>query len=328
MVIDKSTGRGCALSIASKTISRQLIEDGIIGKPLLRKPRKQGYDLVRIVDKHGYYMNTNRQQVDELAGEPLWVPSFIDSKQWERSVGQFTTLSPLDSNVEKFLLPYMDDYLQSLTEEELVAMVHEFLIDQGILNTPIRQRNGKTYYFNTFCIYSLDKTSSLFPYESRLKFSLFKVRGESCFNVTVWNKAATQFQVGMTLDDCIKIFLKTNLTTTAPVEPSEFERLVQHIGPPIYERIPENNDETTFDRIRVIVGLPRYLYGSWEELSEEVLKYKPEILQAAVRRIAADRQFKRYGIPINFLKVSNAQLLRDYSLELIFELCLRNSDES
>lgn len=77
-----------------------------------------------------------------------------------------------------------------------------------------------------------------------------------------------------------KIFLKTNLTTTAPVEPSEFERLVQHIGPPIYERIPENNDETTFDRIRVIVGLPRYLYGSWEELSEEVLKYKPEILQA------------------------------------------------
>ena len=132
----------------------------------------------------------------------------------------------------------------------------------------------------------------------------------------------------MTLDDCIKIFIKTNLTTTAPVEPSEFERLVQHIGPPIYERIPENNDETTFDRIRVIVGLPRYLYGSWEELSEEVLKYKPEILQAAIMRIAADRQFKRYGIPINFLKVSNAQLLRDYSLELIFELCLRNSDES
>lgn len=78
MVIDKSTGRGCALSIASKTISRQLIEDGIIGKPLLRKSRKQGYDLVRIVDKRGYYMNTNRQQVDELAGEPLWVPSFID----------------------------------------------------------------------------------------------------------------------------------------------------------------------------------------------------------------------------------------------------------
>ena len=114
MVIDKSTGRGCALSIASKTISRQLIEDGIIGKPLLRKPRKQGYDLVRIVDKRGYYMNTNRQQVDELVGEPLWVPSFIDSKQWERSVGQFTTLSPLDSNVEKFLLPYMDDYKKVL----------------------------------------------------------------------------------------------------------------------------------------------------------------------------------------------------------------------
>ena len=30
--IDKRTGRGCALSIASKTVARRLVDDGIVGK--------------------------------------------------------------------------------------------------------------------------------------------------------------------------------------------------------------------------------------------------------------------------------------------------------
>lgn len=328
MLIDKSTGIGCAQSIASKKISRQLISDGIMGQPILRRPRKQAYDLVCLIDRYEYYINANKQKVEELSDVALWTPSFIEPEVWREAVKHFKILSPLDKNVEKFLLPYMDAYLNNLSEADLITLVHDFLIEQGILNTPIRQRNGNTYYFNTNCIYKLDHNSSLFEYDTRLKLSLFKVRGESCFNLTVWNKAATHFEVGMTLDACIEIFLKTSIATTTPATPTDYERLVQHIGPPIYERIPENKDETTFDRIRVTVGLPRYLFGSWEELSAEVAKYKSEILQNAVTRIAEDRQFKRYGIPINFLKLSNAQLLRDYSLELIFELCPLDSDNS
>lgn len=34
MVIDKTTGRGCAWSIVSKTIIRKLIADGIVGKAI------------------------------------------------------------------------------------------------------------------------------------------------------------------------------------------------------------------------------------------------------------------------------------------------------
>ena len=52
MVIDKTTGRGCALSMASKTVTKELVADGIVGKPIYRKLRmnsKRNYDLFRAV---------------------------------------------------------------------------------------------------------------------------------------------------------------------------------------------------------------------------------------------------------------------------------------
>lgn len=39
MVIDRTTGKGCALSIAAKTVTRNLIADGIIGKTIAKKER-------------------------------------------------------------------------------------------------------------------------------------------------------------------------------------------------------------------------------------------------------------------------------------------------
>ena len=53
---------------------------------------------------------------------------------------------------------------------------------------------------------------------------------------------------------------------------------MQSISPPIYERVPENQDETTFDYIRMIVGLPRYKFDSRESLKDEVEKYQRGLL--------------------------------------------------
>ena len=49
-------------------------------------------------------------------------------------------------------------------------------------------------------------------------------------------------------------------------------------------------------------------------------KYQREIYQQVIQRLEKDRQFKKYGVPVNFLKISNVTLLRDFSLEFIFEL--------
>lgn len=126
MLIDKSTGIGCAQSIASKKISRQLISDGIMGQPILRRPRKQAYDLVCLIDRYEYYINANKQKVEELSDVALWTPSFIEPEVWREAVKHFKILSPLDKNVEKFLLPYMDAYLNNLSEADLITLVHDF----------------------------------------------------------------------------------------------------------------------------------------------------------------------------------------------------------
>lgn len=320
MVIDKTTGRGCAWSIASKTVTKLLIAEGIIGRAIFRKPRPNGdgYNLLCVV-KYGENAHVMLQRGDDMAVEPLWAPSFVDEEIWKQAVVKFHIFTELDRNVEKHLLPEMDEYLQSIPDAELVSMTRDFLIKQGVINKPISQRGGKTYYFNKNEVYTLDKEPRLFPYEGRIKFCIFEVRGD-CFNMNVWQKAVSQFEVGTTLKDCIEVFLKTEIVYRVPREPSSIDRLVQHISPPTYERAPENPDESTFDYIRMIVGLPRYRFDSWETLKDEVKKHRSEIYQRVLQRLKIDRQFKSYGVPINFLKASNIILRCDYAIEFIFEL--------
>ena len=320
MVIDKTTGRGCAWSIASKTITKKLIAEGIVDKTIFIKAWKNGYDLLRVTDCGENCAYLMSQRTKELTGQPLWAPSFIAPEIWGKAVSRCQNYGKLGRNVEMYLLPEMSEYLRSIPDIELISMTREFLIKHGVVNKPIRQHAGKTYYFNESVVYSLDEQSQMFPYEGRMKFNTFQVRGETCFNRNVWIKAASRFEIGMTLEACIEIFLNTELTHKAQQELSPIDRLVQHIGPPTYERVPENKDEAAFDHIRVIVGLPRYQFYSWEALQNEVKKYQREIYQQVIQRLEKDRQFKKYGVPVNFLKISNVTLLRDFSLEFIFEL--------
>ena len=295
MVIDKTTGRGCALSMASKAVTRKLIADGIVGKTIDRSLRinsKTRYNLLQVgkfMQKEDVYVLS---QEGELTEEPLWTPSFIDTKIWAQAVSRFSAFEQLDKNVEKYLLSNMDEYLQSISDAELASMTRGLLLKHGIINTPVRQQKGKTYYFNENEIYSLDEKSELFSYESRLRFNIFKVMSDPCFNMNVWSKAVSQFEVGMFL----------------------------YIAPPVYERVPGNNNKATFDHIRMTVGLPRYQFDSWEALKDEVKEYRREICQRIIEKLEQDRQFKKYGVPINFLRLSDIILLRDFSVEFIFEL--------
>ena len=320
MVIDKATGKGCAWSIASKSITKRLIAEGIIGKLFARKQINSGYHLLSAEEFTDGSVRITRYRGSKSADEILWTPSFIEAGLWEQGASRFRHLWELDRNVETYLLPEMWEYLQSIPDAELVSMTRDFLIEHGVINVPIVQREGSTYYFNENEVYSLDAKSELFPYEKRIKFNLFDADRESCINLLVWRKSVSQFEVGMTLNECISIFLKTELVRGVPQGQSPLERLVQYISPPVYERVPGNQDETTFDRIRITVGLPCSKFDSQEALQDEVEKYQGEIQQQVIQKLKNDRQFKRYGVPINFIKLSNVILLRDFSIEFIFEL--------
>ena len=225
MVIDKTTGKGCAWRIASRTITKRLIAEGIIGKPFARQQTKsQTKSRYRLLSAEEYsdgQVHVLWRRGSGLADETLWTPSFIEAGIWERAASRFHFRDPLDINVENYLLPELGEYLQSLSDTELVSMTKDYLIDQGVINIPIVRRGRNTYYFNENEVYSLDTKPERFPYESRGRFSFFNAAYETCFNMNLWRKAASQFEVGMTLDECIRIFLKTEMIRGTPKNQDE-----------------------------------------------------------------------------------------------------------
>mgnify|MGYP006922458198 CR=1 FL=1 len=61
----------------------------------------------------------------------LWAPSFIDAGIWKQAVGRFQSFRRLDRNVEKYLLPEMEGYIQSISDEELISITRDFLISKN-----------------------------------------------------------------------------------------------------------------------------------------------------------------------------------------------------
>lgn len=321
MKVDRSSGRKCAYSIVARNLANELIEDGILNQPIARVPRENDSDIVLRFENSGYYYRASSKWLAERPeDEPLWTPSFIDLSTWEKAAKAFQPRHDLKYNVEYYLLPEMKEYFSDMTDDELNALIREFLVQFGVLNSPIRQISGNTYYFDDDEVYTLDKGSLLFPYEGRMKFHLFTVRDYSSFNMNVWAKASTQFKLGMTLNECIAIFLETSLEPK-PVEDLHYiDRLIQYVHLPEYERVPENTNENTFDRIRVVVGLPQSMFQSWDELRAAVRENRKEIDRRVLRRIADDRRFKKFGVTTNVLRLSEVLLRKNYSLEYIFEL--------
>lgn len=189
------------------------------------------------------------------------------------------------------------------------------------LNCHFDDRNFYFHYSDSVDKNQVAYIKKLFPYEGRIRH-IFAVKGPDAafFNSGVWIKAAPRFEVGMSLKECIGIFVETELAHRTPQKLSPLDQLIQYIARPVYERVPGNDNVKTFDRIRITVGLPRYQFNSWEALQNEVKKSQYEIYQRVIQRLETDRPFKRYGVPINFLEISNVTLLRDFSLEFIFEL--------
>lgn len=66
MVIDRTTGKGCALSIAAKTVTRNLIADGIIGKTIAKKERPKRTSYTR-KNKGTEITILNIKKVSEIA---------------------------------------------------------------------------------------------------------------------------------------------------------------------------------------------------------------------------------------------------------------------
>ena len=97
---------------------------------------------------------------------------------------------------------------------------------------------------------------------------------------------------------------------------SDCDALVTKIDRPIFYRETGNDNTHTFDFIKVNMCL-RY---EFENKHNFILQHQQDLKELAVMKIENSKQFKKYDIPIEFLKLSNAVLRCDDVLEFTFEL--------
>ncbi|MDO4283198.1 MAG: hypothetical protein Q4D02_06125 [Clostridia bacterium] len=101
-------------------------------------------------------------------------------------------------------------------------------------------------------------------------------------------------------------------------KPEGIERFIARIEEPTFYRVPENLKENTFDYIYVDINL----LTNWNQDRKKYIKENiDEINQRVIEKIKNQRSFIKYGISINFLKISRITLSeRQNLLQYVFEL--------
>lgn len=97
----------------------------------------------------------------------------------------------------------------------------------------------------------------------------------------------------------------------------DLERFITKIDRPTMERDADNPNTKTFDFVRV--HMYTLTYG--ENPINIIKEYRKDILKMALNRIEETRSFKRYGVPINFLKLDKFTYCDNQKMiELLFTL--------
>ena len=117
------------------------------------------------------------------------------------------------------------------------------------------------------------------------------------------------------LDECSKF----SYETMNKLHMSELERFIARIDRISIERETDNFNKNTFDFIRVQVYLNE-LDDIKESVKEKVQKNLFDITNMVLDKINNNNYFKKYNVPIEFLKVSKITLTKDLRLEFLFEL--------
>lgn len=99
--------------------------------------------------------------------------------------------------------------------------------------------------------------------------------------------------------------------------PVELAMFVHTVGTPEIEREFENKNPNTFDFIRVYVSVKHVDANTKRTM---LRKYKKEIMNMVLLQIKTNKSFKKYGIPVNFLRLSQCVLTRDHQIMFLFEL--------
>lgn len=200
---------------------------------------------------------------------------------------------------------------------------------EKLKNNILRQARGYAYYFNEEGIYCKIPISEvvesaflnvhMFPEEEGdFWFEKFNFTKLICENANLALKIICRLKEGDTLEQ-LRYYIKN--TKLRPEEKREdLERFITKIEKPRFLRTPENLNETTFDFIYMDVNI----VTEWKEDRKQYLASNMDkILKKVVKKLTNDSTFRKYEVPINFLKVSRMTLKNDSVLQFVLELKIR-----
>lgn len=99
--------------------------------------------------------------------------------------------------------------------------------------------------------------------------------------------------------------------------PINLDRFITKIEHPFFIREPENQNRKTFDIIKIQANI----IENWPEDKKQYIKKNiKEITTMVIKKLENNQSFKKYGIPINFLRLSHITLTHDSGILFIFEL--------
>ena len=107
-----------------------------------------------------------------------------------------------------------------------------------------------------------------------------------------------------------------HLALTKKPERKNNNDFVISVHRPVFQRYTGNENENTFDNVRLEIILREQ-----NNMMQQCIEHKKEILDAAVDKLKSSKSFRKYGVPVNFLKVYDMVLTKDNCI--ILSLCLK-----
>lgn len=252
----------------------------------------------------------------------ILAPDFFPKPMWDRVILALLKRSTQNrtknaSWLREFLFPLVEDQDAFIDEvvtkkrlyEAIEGRIRSYRLESGI--TPLRAVGETLYYFDdqgTLC-----RCDEL-PYRWLAGFKV----SMSELDILHWDMAMTRMKEGMAMHQCVDVALHCSPKRPERGRYTEFERLAQKIFEPKFERMPDNTNTSTFDRIRIAVGVGS-MHGNLQETAIAIQNIRPQLDRLVIETIEKDPRFQRYGASMKALRLSNLNLTPDHLLEYIFE---------
>ena len=199
---------------------------------------------------------------------------------------------------------------------------------QDFSNFVVKRRKNKYVYFNDKgkieilnqnCIIKSNAINLIVPIDGKLDYSdgyIYNLTHMGFTNLLFLKMAYSKLEEGDTIEDLKRYYANPEFSSKEPLR--EIDYFVTKVGKPIFIRKPENIDNNSFDYIYIDLNLAI----DWKcDKLEYYKENRKDIDEMAVKKIENSQSFKKYGIPINFLKISRKTFINQRRvLQYVFEL--------